>query len=669
MTPATPKNTPTDRCQEDLVRIVYDGEFDRIHRALRDVLKDPVFDPRENLNKHEAGRLSYDRTFRMQRGLGSAVDLVADPLRMFAVTEWSSLLDTTTTALLNSHYNLCLGAILQHGEGRTDLADQIEELSTMSSVGMLMVTELGYGNNVANIATEAVYDPVTEEFVLNTPHPGAQKFMPYTGIRNIPKIAIVMARLKVAGTDHGIFPFIVPLSDHKGLLRGVHAAPCPENPGLALDNGTTWFDHVRLPHRNLLSGKMGHLAVDGTFHSDIRSRRRRLTEALDRVNPGRVSLAASIVAAGRASTYISVTYSLNRQTAAPGHGREMPIMGYRTHQVAVLGALAKVYAMTFLVNHTKRRFAETHGADAGDVTSLVNIVKALTSWEMSEVIHTCRERLGAQGVFSVNRIADYVGMAQGVVTAEGDALPRIATTALELLHQTPRVPLPQPPETAEGDMADSSLQLDLMRYRETHLRETFRKNMRGLASYQGEDPFTSLWNDNITTAVAMARSRGVRIAMEQFTAAAADAREERVGEALRLLCSLYGLIEINREAAWYLAEGALTPAQFKRIPGLIDEAAEALVPFSALLVEGFNLSPELLRAPIAADDYLTAVDRYIWSRVSPDDQAKMAGIRRRKDDLAVVGPRSPQDADPAAADATAVSDSTENVEEQVLGRV
>ncbi|ANN15873.1 acyl-CoA oxidase [Amycolatopsis orientalis] len=641
MTAPTASDTTADRCKEDLVRIVYDGEFARIHRDLRAVLADPVFDPRENLTKREAGLLSYERTFRMQRALGPAVDLVADPMRLFAVTEWSSLLDTTTTALLNSHYNLCLGAILQHGAGRTDLADYIEELSTMSSVGMLMVTELGYGNNVANLATTAVYDPATEEFDLNTPHAGAQKFMPYTGIRDIPKIAIVMARLRVGHEDHGIFPFIVPLSDHNGLLPGVHAAPCPENPGLALDNGMTWFDHVRLPHRNLLSGKMGHLAPDGTFHSAVRGRRKRLTEALDRVNPGRVSLAGSIVAAGRASAYLTVTYSLNRRTAAPGHGREMPIMGYRTHQVAVLGALAKVYAMTCLVNHTKRRFAETHAAD---VTSLVNITKALAGWEMSEVINTCRERLGAQGVFSVNRIADYVGMAQGVVTAEGDALPRIATTALELLHQTPRVPLPEPPATGEGDLTDPTLQLDLMRYRETHLRETFRTNMRGLAAYEGENPFASLWNDNITTAVAMARGRGVRVAMEQFCSATTDAREERVGEALRLLCSLYGLLEINREAGWYLAEGALTPAQVRRIPALIDETAAALVPFSAMLVGGFNLSGELLRAPIAADDYLTAVDRYIWSRVSPEEQAKVAAIRQR-DSVFTLTPRAPKDAE------------------------
>ncbi|MFE5565708.1 acyl-CoA dehydrogenase [Amycolatopsis japonica] len=634
-------------CKEDLVRLVYDGEFTRVHSDLRDVLSDPVFDPRENLNKQQAGLVSYDRTFRMQRALGPAVDLVADPMRMFAVTEWSSLLDTTTTALLNSHYNLCLGAILQHGEGRTDLADYIEELSSMSSVGMLMVTELGYGNNVANLATKAVYDPSTAEFILDTPHPAAQKFMPYTGIKNIPKIAIVMARLQVGEIDHGIFPFIVPLSDRNGLLPGVHATPCPENPGLSLDNGTTWFDHVRLPHRNLLSGKMGRLDLDGTFHSSVRGRRKRLTGALDRVNPGRVSLAASIAAAGRATAFISVLYSLNRQTAAPGNGRQMPIMGYRTHQVAVLGALAKVYATTFLVNHTKRRFAESHGAETADVTTLVNIVKALAGWEMSDVINTCRERLGAQGVFSVNRIADYVGMAQGVVTAEGDALPRIATTALELLHQIPKGPLPQPPP--EGEMADISLQLDLMRYRETHLRETFRKNMRGLAAYEGENPFASLWNDNITTAVAMAKSRGVRIAMERFTAATADAREERVGEALRLLCSLYGLIEIDRESGWYLAEGALTPAQVKRIPALIDETAEALVPFSAMLVGGFNLTPELLRAPIAADNYLTAVDRYIWSLASPDEQATMNGIRARNS-VFTLTPRAPKDADPMLAD-------------------
>jgi acyl-CoA oxidase len=648
MTAAAPEDDATDdRCQDDLVRLVYDGEFDRVHRDLRDVVKDPVFDPQENLNKHEAGLLSYDRTFCVQRALGSATDLVADPMRMFAVTEWSSLLDTTTTALLNSHYNLCLGAILQHGAGRTDLADYVEQLDTMSSVGMLMVTELGYGNNVANLATEAVYDPGTEEFVLNTPHPGAQKFMPYTGIRNIPKIAIVMARLKTGGQDHGIFPFIVPLSDHNGLLPGVHAVRCPENPALSLDNGTTWFDHVRLPHRNLLSGETGRLDLDGTFHSAVKSRRKRLTQSLDRVNPGRISLAGSVVAAGRASAYISVTYSLNRRTAAPGHGREMPIMGYRTHQVAVLGALAKVYAMTFLVNHTKRCFTETCGGHTGDVSSLVNITKALTSWEMSEVIHTCRERLGSQGVFSVNRIADYVGLAQGVVTAEGDALPRIATTAMELLHQTSKVPLPQPPSTAEGDVADIELQLELMRYRETHLRETFRGNMRKVATHPQENSFASVWNDNITAAVAMARSRGVRIATERFAAAVIDAHEERVGEALRLLCSLYGLIEVNRESGWYLAEGALSPAQVKRLPARIDQLAEALVPHSSMLVGGFNLSPELLRAPIATGNYLEAVDKYIWSRASPDEQAKMAALRQ-SNDIGMAEPWPPREA--ASAD-------------------
>lgn len=38
------------------------------------------------------------------------------------------------------------------------------------------MTELGHGSNVAGLQTEAVFDPVTDEFVINTPDDNAIKW-------------------------------------------------------------------------------------------------------------------------------------------------------------------------------------------------------------------------------------------------------------------------------------------------------------------------------------------------------------------------------------------------------------------------------------------------------------------------------------------------------------
>jgi acyl-CoA oxidase len=60
--------------------------------------------------------------------------------------------------------------------------------------------------------------------VLNTPHPGAAKFMPPTGpFGSIPKVAIVIARLIVHGEDRGVRPFVVTLGDGKEMAKGVCA--------------------------------------------------------------------------------------------------------------------------------------------------------------------------------------------------------------------------------------------------------------------------------------------------------------------------------------------------------------------------------------------------------------------------------------------------------------
>jgi acyl-CoA oxidase len=586
--------------QAELAELVFDGLYDSHHKQLAENLHDPIFDQREGLDMVEAGRLAYERVRHVHQLFASAEDVASDPQTLFAANEWSCLLDTTALPLTTVHYNLCVGTILRHGAGRPELRPYLDELNEMSSTGMFMVSEIGFGNNVGSLETEAVYDKATDTFVLNTPSARAQKFMPYTGITDLPKIAIVMARLKVSGQDCGVFPFVVRMSDADGLRPGVLAHKCPDKPGLALDNGVTWFDHVRIPRANLLSGTTSELSADGVFTSSL-SRRGRFLRSLDRVNMGRVCLSAALVAASRAAVYLAVRYSWRREVAGPGRGT-VPIMFFRSQQLALLGALSKVYAMTFFLNEIKRDFARSYPSVAPELNRLASIAKALSSWEMTDVITVCRERVGAQGMFSVNRIADYVAMAQGVVTAEGDNLPLFATVASELLSSRGTdLPAPEP-----GALLDGGNVANLFRYKADTLRRETRERMKAEPT-----SFSSAWNDNMNRACEMAKAFGTNLVLRSFWSAVERTESGTLREPLSLLASLYGLLHLSEDSGWYLARGVVTAEQVTQLPELVDKLCEQLAEHSHLLVDGFNLTPGLLRAPIAQDDYVAATDSYV----------------------------------------------------------
>ncbi|WP_066979076.1 acyl-CoA dehydrogenase [Streptomyces sp. NRRL F-4489] len=597
--------TRDDAHRTDLTRLLFDGTYEEIHADIREALLDPLFDAREGLTLQEAGRLAYERSRFLHGKLGRPREVVRAPRRLFALAEWPSLLDVSVFSLLMVHYNLCFGTVLDHGGDRPDLREHVDGLDALRSFGPYMATELGYGNNVASLRTEAVYDPVDGTFVLNTPDALAQKFMSYSGFTDVPKTAVVMARLIADGSDHGVFPFLVPISDAHGLCAGVRAAPCPEKPVQGLDNGVTWFDHVRVPRRNLLLGEMGGFTEDGAFRPAPGNQRKRFLRAMSRIQPGRLCVSSSAVGAGRASVYIALRYAAQRLTNAPGRP-DTPILAYRSHQAALFPALAKVYAMTFLLNHAKREFLASPDAITADLNNLISLTKALSTWEMTEVVAVCRERCGAQGIFSVNRIADYGSLLQGLVTAEGDNQVLLATTAAQLLASRDDGAARPAPDPAGRDLLEPALHAELLGYREDSLRRAARAEMTD--GPDGQTYFDA-WNGTVNTALAVARTRGARVALESFRAAAADARTEEVREALGLLASLYALTEIQRDAGWYLARGALTAGQAEEIPARIDALCARVHPHVPLLIDGFRLSPELLRAPIAADDYVAAFQR------------------------------------------------------------
>jgi acyl-CoA oxidase len=309
------------------------------------------------------------------------------------------------------------------------------------------------------------------------------------------------------------------------------------------------------------------------------------------------------VGAGRASVYIALRYGERRLTNAPG-SNDMPIIEYRSYQLPMFTALAKVYAMTFLLNRAKREFLANTGEVSVDLNNLISITKPLCTWEMAEVIATCRERCGAQGMFSVNRIADYGSLLQGLVTAEGDNQVLLATAAAQLLSQA-ETQAPSGAARQLSDLSDPAALVEALRHREAWLLRSTRAALDG----SRDQSYFDSWNGAMNSGLAMARARGVRIALEAFVEASRSAEVPEVRDALRLLAALYGISELQREAGCHVALGTLDSNQALALGASADAICAQLRQHVPVLIDGFALSPELLRAPIAHDDYVSAFCR------------------------------------------------------------
>ena len=72
-------------------------------------------------------------------------------------------------------FNLFGGTVLKLGTERHHKV-LLEGIDNLQDIGCFGLTELGYGNNAVEMETTAVYDEETKEFIVNTPHPLAQKY-------------------------------------------------------------------------------------------------------------------------------------------------------------------------------------------------------------------------------------------------------------------------------------------------------------------------------------------------------------------------------------------------------------------------------------------------------------------------------------------------------------
>ncbi|WP_406134673.1 acyl-CoA dehydrogenase [Streptomyces sp. NBC_01089] len=578
---------------DELRHLLFDGcDRERVHAPWHTLISAPSYRHRDGLGPAERAALAYERLREVNSLLADPQSLARDPRLLASLHEWAAIVDGGggLCTVASIHYNLFLGSLLDHEDsGRRDLSD----FTSMRRTGTFLCTELEHGNDAGALETIAEYDRENDGFILHTPTEGARKFMPNTSPVGGPKSALVAARLVVDGHDEGVFLFLTPLSDEHGTLPGIDVRPLPLRPGAPVDHCLTAFDHVRLGRSALLEAEHGRLDAQGRLSSTLGNRRKRFLHSISRVTAGKLCMSGAAVGASRAALAIAVRYAQHRHVSGPRPGERVPLQAHRSHHSRLLDSLATAYAMTFAHRETVDRWCAHDPAEREDAERQAAVMKGWITWQARAITTECRERCGAQGLFSANGLADFPQYTEGTITAEGDNLVIWVKAAGEILFRsTAEAP-------GEGDVPVAERTLTDLRFLRELLADAERlwRTRAGAALRRGPagNPL-GRWNTASDAALEMVGAHAAVRAADAFLNAVEHALDPTARGLLERLCRLFLLRQLGEHTGDLLADGRLTAEHVCALPEAIDTVTAELAPHLQSLVDAFDLPAEYFDA-------------------------------------------------------------------------
>ncbi|KAM5356940.1 hypothetical protein ACJ41O_003586 [Fusarium nematophilum] len=326
----------------------------------------------------------------------------------------------------------------------------LEPAQRYEYIGCYAQTELGHGSNVRGLETTATWNPEDKTFTLHSPHLTASKWW-IGSLGKAANHAVVVAQLILNGKPCGPHPFFVQIRDLKTHepLPNIHVGDIGPKFGYnTMDNGFLLFNHVKVPHINMLSRFSG---VDPETSKYIRPSNPALVYGtLTFVRSSIVLQSGSVLARGVtiATRYCAVRRQFQDRDAAEGETGENQVLNYTMVQHRILPLLAASYALFFtgraminLYKANQERMAQEQdarrrGTDAkrgpgpeelnpgsdllADLHAISCSLKAFASTTAAEGLEVCRRACGGHGYSAFSGIGSWYADYLPTVTWEGD---------------------------------------------------------------------------------------------------------------------------------------------------------------------------------------------------------------------------------------------------------
>jgi acyl-CoA oxidase len=620
------------------LRNTLDGRWRDVKNRVRQELSGEVFRPHYTPNTVIA-RTKVGEQLRIMAAAGAAEDGFSkehggngDVGAAVTRIEMLAMSDLSLMVKAGVQWGLFGGAIENLGTERHHEA-YVRRIIELDLLGCFAMTETGHGSDVQSLETTATYDPVTEEFVIDSPTPSARKDY-IGGAAQTATVAAVFAQLITPdGEGHGVHCLVVPIRDEDGNdLPGVTTSDCHYKGGLpGVDNGRIVFDRVRVPRENLLN-KYGDVAPDGTYSSPIENSNRRFFTMLGTLIRGRVTVGGSAGAAARVALDIATRYALQRkQFSAPDSDDEVVIMDYLVHQRRLFPLIARSYALQFAQNELVAKCHELQSSESPDAEEQRELesraagLKAANTWHASTAIQEAREACGGAGYLAENRLIALRADTDVFTTFEGDnhvltqlvakelltayaddvkgmspvewvrfaanfASDRVLKrTAAEAIMQT--ILDSRQDNEEEGSLFNRGTQVKMFEDREQYMISSVARRLQGKSKEMSAfEAFNSVQDHVLHAATAHID----RIILEAFVAGIDACEDEEARKVLGLVCDVYALSVIEDDKAWYIEHRYLSTERAKAVTRGINDRCRLLRPYAEDLVDGFGI-PEQLR--------------------------------------------------------------------------
>ena len=605
-----------------------DGSHSDIRNLIKQVIGRPEFRYYEGTDVSEYRELvlrwtrqiadtGMGRIF-MSRTVGGEEDLP----KFMAAFETLGFHDLSLVIKVGVQFGLFAGSIQRLG---TDYHHQkyLPDAASGRLLGCFAMTEIGHGSNVQRLETTASYERESDCFVLHSPTFSAGKnYIGNAGQDG--RAAIVFAQLDVNGQKHGVHAFVVPIRDEQGRpLPGVTIQDNGLKMGLnGVDNAGIWFQHVRVPRVEMLN-RFADVTEEGQYRTEIQNPAARFFTMIGTLLGGRISIATSANSGAKSALTISIRYAARRrQFGLARSSQETLLLDYPAHQRRLFPLLANVFALDFALKHLVQQCEKVRIGDSRPLETLAAGLKAFTTWNATQVIQTCRETCGGEGYLAVNRLAALKADTDVYTTFEGDNTVLLQLVAKNLLTEfneelqrmrpslvaafianhalttiawrNPMVVL----NTLNAHLRDVRFQLDVLQFRETSILLHVAQRFRRLTLRKKLDPFSafSLMQREL---LDLSRAYIDRVVLQQFAKTIEAVADQPLRVALKRLCDLFALCQIERDKGWFLENGILRTAKSRAITRLIDQLCLEVRRDAVHYVDGFGIPDSCLAAPIA----------------------------------------------------------------------